>query len=244
MASTETAPRRKDASRGAVKHLTVDERVARGKAARAKVPRSAHAEFEPAANRADPVWLLERQAESRVPELVPIRYGRMMVSPFAFYRGGALIMAADLARLDGLGDPGAGVRGRPPLQLRRVRLGRAPADLRRQRLRRDAAGAVGVGRQAACGQPGCGGSGEAVRPQAARRGRPRDGRRVPDGDAAVCDDAEPRGVVRAPGRRGRDREGPVAVPGKAGEADRAERRQGTHEGQHARVLQAHARGRR
>ena len=98
MASTETAPRRKDASRGAVKHLTVDERVARGKAARAKVPRSAHAEFEPAANRADPVWLLERQAESRVPELVPIRYGRMMVSPFAFYRGGALIMAADLAR--------------------------------------------------------------------------------------------------------------------------------------------------
>ena len=98
MASTETAPRRKDASRGAVKHLTVDERVARGKAARAKVPRSAHAEFEPAADRADPVWLLERQAESRVPELVPIRYGRMMVSPFAFYRGGALIMAADLAR--------------------------------------------------------------------------------------------------------------------------------------------------
>ena len=105
MASTETAPRRKDASRGAVKHLTVDERVARGKAARAKVPRSTHAEFEPAPDRADPVWLLQRQAESRVPELVPIRYGRMLVSPFAFYRGGALIMAADLA-----GTPDSGLR--------------------------------------------------------------------------------------------------------------------------------------
>ena len=53
--------------------------------------------FEPAAHRADPVELLRSQAESRVPDLVPIRYGRMLVSPFAFYRGGALIMAADLA---------------------------------------------------------------------------------------------------------------------------------------------------
>ena len=53
--------------------------------------------FEPVAHRADPVELLERQAEKRVPELVPIRYGRMLVSPFTFYRGAALIMAADLA---------------------------------------------------------------------------------------------------------------------------------------------------
>jgi uncharacterized protein (DUF2252 family) len=53
--------------------------------------------FETAAHRADPVELLRSQEESRVPELVPIRYGRMLVSPFAFYRGGALIMAADLA---------------------------------------------------------------------------------------------------------------------------------------------------
>ncbi|MFL5876049.1 MAG: DUF2252 domain-containing protein [Solirubrobacteraceae bacterium] len=73
------------------------ERVARGRAARKEVPRSAHALFEPASGRADPVELLERQAQTRAPELVPIRYGRMLVSPFTFYRGAALIMAHDLA---------------------------------------------------------------------------------------------------------------------------------------------------
>src|SRR3954452_24840966 len=80
-----------------VPHLTVAERAARGKAARAEVPRSSHAAFEPQPTRADPIELLLRQAESRVPELVPIRYGRMMVSPFTFFRGGAKIMAHDLA---------------------------------------------------------------------------------------------------------------------------------------------------
>ena len=78
-------------------HLTVAERVARGKAARAEVPRSSHALFEPSPDRPPPVELLERQAATRVPELVPIRYGRMLVSPFAFYRGAAIIMATDLA---------------------------------------------------------------------------------------------------------------------------------------------------
>ena len=73
------------------------ERIARGKAARSKVPRSAHGEIEFGEPR-DPIALLEEQAASRVPELVPIRYGRMLASAFAFYRGGALIMAADLAR--------------------------------------------------------------------------------------------------------------------------------------------------
>src|SRR5271154_3234559 len=77
-------------------HLTVAERVARGRAARAEVPRSSHAVFEPAPDRVDPIVLLERQARPRVPELVPIRYGRMLVSPFAFYRGAAMIMASDL----------------------------------------------------------------------------------------------------------------------------------------------------
>ncbi len=76
---------------------SVAERVARGKAARAEVPRSRHAAFEPATDRADPIELLERQASTRVPELVPIRYGRMLVSPFTFYRVAATIMAADLA---------------------------------------------------------------------------------------------------------------------------------------------------
>jgi uncharacterized protein (DUF2252 family) len=78
-------------------HLTVAERDARGKRARAQVPRAVHGRWEPAPGRPDPVALLEEQAASRVPELVPIRYGRMLVSPFTFYRGAALIMAADLA---------------------------------------------------------------------------------------------------------------------------------------------------
>ena len=80
----------------AVPHLSVAERVARGKAARAEVPRSSQAVFEPSSERIDPVELLEHQAETRVPELVPIRYGRMLVSPFTFYRGAAKIMAHDL----------------------------------------------------------------------------------------------------------------------------------------------------
>ena len=88
-----------------VPHLSVGERVARGKAARSEVPRSRHAEFEPAAHRPDPVDLLESQAESRVPELVPVRYGRMLVSPFTFYRGAALLMASDLA-----GSPRSGLQ--------------------------------------------------------------------------------------------------------------------------------------
>jgi len=78
-------------------HHSVAERVALGKAARANAPRSSHAGFEPPPDRVDPVTLLERQSSTRVPELVPIRYGRMLVSPFNFYRGAALIMASDLA---------------------------------------------------------------------------------------------------------------------------------------------------
>ncbi|HEY1517792.1 MAG TPA: DUF2252 domain-containing protein [Solirubrobacteraceae bacterium] len=82
---------------GVVPHPSVAERVARGKAARAEVPRSSHATFEPLPTRADPLELLQRQANTRVAELVPIRYGRMLVSPFTFYRGAAMIMAHDLA---------------------------------------------------------------------------------------------------------------------------------------------------
>jgi uncharacterized protein (DUF2252 family) len=80
-----------------VPHLTVAERAARGKAARQETPRSSHGDWAPAGNRRDPVEILEEQGQSRVPELVPIRYGRMLISPFTFYRGGAAIMAADLA---------------------------------------------------------------------------------------------------------------------------------------------------
>ena len=80
-----------------IAHLSVAERTARGRAARNEVPRRRQAEFAPGPERPDPIALLESQAESRVPELVPIRYGRMLASPFAFYRGAALIMASDLA---------------------------------------------------------------------------------------------------------------------------------------------------
>jgi uncharacterized protein (DUF2252 family) len=73
------------------------EREALGKKARKNTPRSSHGAWEPNPQREDPVTILERQAESRVAELVPIRYGRMMVSPFTFYRGAAAIMSADLA---------------------------------------------------------------------------------------------------------------------------------------------------
>jgi uncharacterized protein (DUF2252 family) len=85
-----------------VEHLSRAERVARGKEARVAAPLESHAAFEPPSAR-DPVGLLLEQSQSRVPELVPIRYGRMLVSPFAFYRGAALPMAADLAAMPSSG---------------------------------------------------------------------------------------------------------------------------------------------
>ena len=87
-----------------VEHLSPEEREAAGKAARSEVGRSVHGEWAPAADRADPVDLLEAQGRTRVPELVPIRYGRMLVSPFTFYRGAAYLMASDLA-----GEPRTGL---------------------------------------------------------------------------------------------------------------------------------------
>jgi uncharacterized protein (DUF2252 family) len=75
-----------------------DERAAAGKGARQHASRSSHGEWAPASDRPDPVEVLEKQATTRAPELVPIRYGRMLVSAFAFYRGAAAIMAADLAQ--------------------------------------------------------------------------------------------------------------------------------------------------
>jgi uncharacterized protein (DUF2252 family) len=74
-----------------------DARREYGKSARRRTPRSVHEGWTPPADREDPVALLEEQATTRVPELVPIRHARMMVSPFTFYRGAALLMAADLA---------------------------------------------------------------------------------------------------------------------------------------------------
>ncbi|MGA2838482.1 MAG: DUF2252 domain-containing protein [Acidimicrobiales bacterium] len=76
---------------------TPDERAAHGRKARELVPRSRHGEWETPADRTDPLEILALQATTRVPDLVPIRYGRMAASPFAFFRGAAAVMAADLA---------------------------------------------------------------------------------------------------------------------------------------------------
>ncbi len=89
---------------GTAEHLSRADRAARGKDARAVAPLDSHAEFRPGRGR-DPVGLLLGQAASRVPELMPVRHGRMLVSPFTFYRGAALPMAADLAHT-----PASGLR--------------------------------------------------------------------------------------------------------------------------------------
>jgi uncharacterized protein (DUF2252 family) len=85
--------------------VTVEERAARGKALRKQVPHESHALWSSPKKRGDPVTILERQAAERMSDLVPIRYGRMAASPFAFFRGGAALMAADLA-----GSPGSGLQ--------------------------------------------------------------------------------------------------------------------------------------
>ena len=80
-----------------VARLQNGEDADRGREARKNAPRASHGDWEPSPARPDPVRTLHLQAESRVPELVPIRYGRMLVSPFTFFRGAAAVMAADLA---------------------------------------------------------------------------------------------------------------------------------------------------
>ena len=91
------AGRARAATAPVVPDVTREERRAAGKQARNQVPRESHAAWEPWSGRPDPVDLLEEQAAARVAELVPLRYGRMAISPFSFFRGAALQMAADLA---------------------------------------------------------------------------------------------------------------------------------------------------
>ncbi len=78
-------------------HLPLENRLAQGKALRKRVPRSAHAAWAPAPDRPNPVAMLEASSHGRLPELVPIRYGRMLTSPFTFLRGSAGVMANDLS---------------------------------------------------------------------------------------------------------------------------------------------------
>src|SRR4249919_2162112 len=89
----------KTKTKDVVEHPALAERVVLGRKEREEVPRGAHGEWSPAADRPSPVELLEQQSATRVPELVPIRYGRMLVSAFTFYRGAAYLMASDLASL-------------------------------------------------------------------------------------------------------------------------------------------------
>ena len=81
-----------------IDHPSVEERHAEGEESRERMPPSRHGEWAPGADRFDPIALIEQQNETREPDLVPVRHGRMMVSPFTFYRGAAKIMAADLEK--------------------------------------------------------------------------------------------------------------------------------------------------
>src|SRR5215472_12842170 len=76
---------------------TLAGRRAAGRSLRERVPRSSHAEWSPAADRPDPISLLQEQDRFRLAQFVPLRYGRMITSPFAFLRGSAVVMAGDLA---------------------------------------------------------------------------------------------------------------------------------------------------
>jgi uncharacterized protein (DUF2252 family) len=86
-------------------HVSVQERAALGKEARRRAPRRSHADWAPRSDRASAVDMLEAQEVGRLPELLPVRHARMLASPFAFYRGAASVMAADLA-----GSPDSGLR--------------------------------------------------------------------------------------------------------------------------------------
>ena len=188
---------------GRVVHLSPAERAERGKAARAEVPRASHADWAPAPGRPDPVDLLEQQAATRVPELLPIRYGRMLVSPFTFFRGGALIMASDLAptprsglQVQLCGDAhlsNFGVFGTPERNLvfdindfDETHPGPWEWDLKRL-----TASLAVAGRD------------RDYSAAAAQRDRARGGRGVPHGDARVRRRVEPRRLVRAHGHRPR-----------------------------------------
>ena len=131
-----------------VLHPNIDERQASGKKARADASPADHSGWAPAADRPDPVALLEEQNATREADLVPVRHGRMLVSPFTFYRGAAKIMAADLKDTPPSRTQRTAVWGCSPLELRGVRFARTQADVRPQRLRRDPSRPLRVRRQA------------------------------------------------------------------------------------------------
>ena len=235
--------KRSGARAGTVEQLSRADRVARGKDARVLAPLASHAEFVPGGSR-DPVGLLLGQEASRVPELVPIRHGRMLVSPFTFYRGAALPMAADLS-----GTPTSGLRVQLCGDAHLSNFGAFASPERNLvfdvndfdetlpgpfewDVKRLAASCSVAGRDNGL-------SGQGLPGDRARRGRG-----LPHGDARLRRAVVDGGLVRAPGHRAGHR--PVPVPGQSekiqgGPGDAG---QGAHPRQHAGAGQAHHRGRR
>jgi hypothetical protein len=135
-----------------VEHPSIEERAARGKAARTQAPRTGHAKWSLAERRDEPLDLLAEQAQTRAPELVPIRHGRMAASPFAYFRGAALPMASDLASA-----PRTGLEVQLCGDAHLSNFGgfASPSRprLRCQRLRRDEPGPIRMGREALSRKP-------------------------------------------------------------------------------------------
>ena len=224
-------------------HLTTAERAALGKTARAKAPRTIHAALELASDR-DPLALLQEQDATRVPELVPIRYGRMLVSPFTFYRGAAKIMAEDL---------GANTRSGLNAQLcgdahlsnfGGFALARPYARLRPERLRRDASRAVRMGRQAPRRELRDRRPGPRLHGRATPRCRPRRRSLLSQGDARIRVDEQPRRLVLTAHGRGDPRQAAPGEGEEAGEGGGGGAREGPDEGQHEGLQQADDRRRR
>ena len=207
--------------------LTHADRVAQGKDARRQAPLESHAEFAPDGPR-DPVGLLIEQAKSRVPELVPIRNGRMLVSPFTYYRGAALPMAADLATTP---TPGLRVQLCGDAHLSNFGAFASPS----RRLVFDVndfdetlPGPFEWDVKRLAAQPGGGRPGQRVRREGPPQDRAGGGRELSDSDARVRPPALHGRVVRAHGRRRGDQRVPVAVQGQKGQGHREDGGQGAH----------------
>ena len=182
-----------------IAHPSIEQRKAMGVEARDRASLSDHTGWTPAADRPDPVALLEEQDATREPDLVPVRHGRMMVSPFTFYRGAAKIMAADLAAT-----PVAGLEAQLCGDAHLSNFGafaspERQAAVRPERLRRDAAGAVRVRREADGGELHHRGPQQRVRQGRRARGDDGVGHGLPGGDGGVRADGHDGHLVCLPG---------------------------------------------
>ena len=178
-----------------VDHPTPQDRAARGKAARAKVPRSSHAGWDPPTDRREPVDLLEEQADVAGPRARagPVRQDAHVA--LRVLSGGGLPHGRGPRRHAAIGDQRPGLRRRARVELRPVRVPRTGAAVRHQRFRRDPPRSLGMGREAPRGEPRRRRAEQRVLRCRAPRSDHDLGRRVPDGDARVRVDAQPRRLV-------------------------------------------------